>query len=626
MLDPTCYKNILEMSHDALIITSKEGQILEANPTAKSLLGEDELARKSIYAFVGLDEKNAHKEHIALILKKGHGTCQGHKTSLIRNGNGIPVKLYHGILECPYYKNEKWVIFRLRKKRKAYLKKLLDSLSIGHLTCDIDSGQIFNANQVFADMLGYSKEELKTLSWVDITPEYYIQQELKENKERIARKELGSVFREKAFRKKNGQEVPVYIQFSKIFNPYLEREVLECFITDITELKEKEYLLADILDIAQEGVGIGDSYGNLDFVNNAYSQITGRTKEELLREGWKKSMKATLADQTSLILRRIEEGISEREKFEREYIRPDGTIKIAHIIYKPIKLKGKTNILASISDVTELKEAQKKIEEAAILKLEETSNYYQEIFDSATEGICIFDKNGKLYNVNSKLSHMLSYTKKDMTVTDFSWESIVVSDYKQITFKKIEEAMTNLTPQHYELNLLKKEGINIPTLTSFIKLTRQKEWDEERLVACIIDITELKTTQNKLEKALRAQQETIKELSTPALPIWKDVTMIPLIGTYDSLRMKDLSDNLTRVIKKNMSETVLLDLSALKFVDSIVIAELIKLIKAMELLGTRTILVGIEPDMAHSIVRLGADLENVPKYSTLEKGLKRAIR
>ena len=136
---------------------------------------------------------------------------------------------------------------------------------------------------------------------------------------------------------------------------------------------------------------------------------------------------------------------------------------------------------------------------------------------------------------------------------------------------------------------------------------------------------ELKKTKELLEETLKAQAETIKELSTPIIPVWERVLMAPLLGSFDSLRAHELNEALLNAVAAQKPSRILIDLSGLAHVDTQVVGEVVKLIRAVRLLGTKAILVGIKPHLAQSLVRLGADLEGVPTYATLEQGLKAAI-
>ena len=136
---------------------------------------------------------------------------------------------------------------------------------------------------------------------------------------------------------------------------------------------------------------------------------------------------------------------------------------------------------------------------------------------------------------------------------------------------------------------------------------------------------ELRKIKVQLEETLQAQAETIKELSTPVLPVWGRILMAPLLGSFDSVRMHELHENLLSAVSKQKPLTVLLDLSGLAHVDTQVVGELAKLIVAVRILGTQTILVGIKPNLAQSLVHIGTNLENTPTYATLEQGLRAAM-
>jgi len=67
-----------------------------------------------------------------------------------------------------------------------------------------------------------------------------------------------------------------------------------------------------------------------------------------------------------------------------------------------------------------------------------------------------------------------------------------------------------------------------------------------------VDVSEIEQAKAKLEELVEAQQRTIKELSTPIIPVWSRVIMAPMLGSFDSMRMHDLSERLLEeVASKN---------------------------------------------------------------------------
>lgn len=136
---------------------------------------------------------------------------------------------------------------------------------------------------------------------------------------------------------------------------------------------------------------------------------------------------------------------------------------------------------------------------------------------------------------------------------------------------------------------------------------------------------ELLKTKEMLEESLEAQKATIKELSTPVIPVWSRVLMVPMLGSYDSMRMHDLDERLLKDVAGQKPKAVLLDLSGLAHVDTQVASEVIRLIRALQLLGARAFLCGIRPRLSKTLTGLGVDLKDVPTFATLEQALKAAI-
>jgi rsbT co-antagonist protein RsbR len=165
---------------------------------------------------------------------------------------------------------------------------------------------------------------------------------------------------------------------------------------------------------------------------------------------------------------------------------------------------------------------------------------------------------------------------------------------------------------------------------------RPIEYQGKRAALCsTMDITPLKQAQEKLEERIKEQKRTIEvveeqkrmilELSTPILPVWRGILLAPLIGNFDSMRMQRLFENLLQATAEQKPRAVLLDLSGLAYVDTRVISEIVHLIDALRLLGTITLLVGIQPRVAQGLVRLGIDLKGAPSHATLAQGLKAVL-
>ena len=126
-------------------------------------------------------------------------------------------------------------------------------------------------------------------------------------------------------------------------------------------------------------------------------------------------------------------------------------------------------------------------------------------------------------------------------------------------------------------------------------------------------------------KLLKQQQETIRSLSTPVIELWDNILALPLIGTIDSLRAKQLTENLLTQIVKSQAAIVIIDITGVAIVDTQVANRLLKAVEMSKLLGTECFLVGVRPEVAQVLVQLGVDLSRIRSYINLRAGLKAAF-
>jgi rsbT co-antagonist protein RsbR len=127
------------------------------------------------------------------------------------------------------------------------------------------------------------------------------------------------------------------------------------------------------------------------------------------------------------------------------------------------------------------------------------------------------------------------------------------------------------------------------------------------------------------QEIIPAQQATLEELSTPLIPISDTVMVMPLIGSMDSHRAQQALDTLLRGVATAPAEIVIIDITGVSIVDSQVANALIHAAQAVKLLGAQVILTGIRPEVAQTLVGLGAELPIVT-YSTLQSGIEYAMR
>ncbi len=127
-------------------------------------------------------------------------------------------------------------------------------------------------------------------------------------------------------------------------------------------------------------------------------------------------------------------------------------------------------------------------------------------------------------------------------------------------------------------------------------------------------------------EVLEKQREAVLELSTPVMNVWDGILALPLIGTIDTHRARQIMEVLLESVARERAAIVLLDITGVPVVDTNVAGHLIKTIRAAELLGTECLLVGIGPELAQTIVALGVDLRSITSTSDMRQGLTLAFQ
>jgi rsbT co-antagonist protein RsbR len=126
------------------------------------------------------------------------------------------------------------------------------------------------------------------------------------------------------------------------------------------------------------------------------------------------------------------------------------------------------------------------------------------------------------------------------------------------------------------------------------------------------------------EMKINEQQQAMLSLSTPVLQIRDQILVLPLIGTIDSARAAQIVEQLLDSIVNTQASIVIIDITGVPVIDTAVANHLIKTIQAAKMLGADTIITGISPANAQTLVTLGVDLSMMTTRGSLRSGMKLA--
>jgi anti-anti-sigma factor len=183
------------------------------------------------------------------------------------------------------------------------------------------------------------------------------------------------------------------------------------------------------------------------------------------------------------------------------------------------------------------------------------------------------------------------------------------------------------TRQQNEIGVL-AAGFNTMTDTLQQTLAGLEQRVAERTETLQQALCEREQTLLELKEALHTRDllsRTVRELSSPVLPVHDDVLVMPLIGVIDSERAALLTQSLLQAIEQHQARIVLIDVTGVPLVDTHVAAVLLQAAAATKLLGVQAMLVGIRPEVAQAIVGLGVDLSILITHADLQSGISYAL-
>lgn len=128
------------------------------------------------------------------------------------------------------------------------------------------------------------------------------------------------------------------------------------------------------------------------------------------------------------------------------------------------------------------------------------------------------------------------------------------------------------------------------------------------------------------ERVIRQQEEAIRKLSTPVLPVRERLLILPIIGMIDPQRARQLTEQLLRGIRVNRAKVVVMDITGVPAMDASVANHLVQTVEAARLLGATVIVTGLSPEIAQTLVNIGVDLGKMNTVGDMQGGIEEAER
>jgi rsbT co-antagonist protein RsbR len=124
------------------------------------------------------------------------------------------------------------------------------------------------------------------------------------------------------------------------------------------------------------------------------------------------------------------------------------------------------------------------------------------------------------------------------------------------------------------------------------------------------------------DELILSQRKLVEHLSVPIIPVSTTVAVLPLIGTFDSYRMDIIEEKVLTDISRLRILTLIIDLSGISDMDESTISHFQKVLIGVTLMGAKSIITGLRPELVRRMVNLGIDLHSYTETkATLQQTL-----
>jgi len=304
---------------------------------------------------------------------------------------------------------------------EVYNRTLFESSPIGLALCRMD-GSLVDANSAYADIFGRSVDEIQKLSYWDITPEDYAEEEQRQLESLNTTGYYGPY--EKEYFHKDGRRIPV-----SLLGQILERDgekYIWSSVENISERKRVEQKAKDaqqqlqlLLNSTGEAIYGVDLNGNCTFANPACAYAIGYNNvDELLGRSMHEVMHHTRSDGSHYPVKecRIYQAHVKGEHThvdDEVFWRKDGTSFPVEYSSYPIRQEEKViGSVVTFNDISERINAEAALHEASELN--------ERIINESPIGLAIYDHTGQCIAANSSVAEMTGATQEQVLSQNYN--------------------------------------------------------------------------------------------------------------------------------------------------------------------------------------------------------------
>jgi PAS domain S-box-containing protein len=431
---------------------------------------------------------------------------------------------------------------------------------------------------------------------------------------------------ELAIRSSTGKVTPTIENIFLVRDEQGQPRYLADVMTDIAERKQAEAKSEEqyrhLVEKHPYGIHENDASGIITFANPAYCQIFGfNSPEEVIGKPiWLTLKTEEEQEQLRQYLAYLVNEQPPPVSYETKSFTKDGQpidIKVDWD-YRRDEQGQVIGFISVTTDITERKQAEES--------LQVSEERLRSVIDNMAVMFDVLNENGMIVVWNKECERVTGYSAEEIVNNPHAVELLYPDKaYREKMFDEWAKRPEDFA--NWEWDITCKDG-QVKTI-AWSKVSNQAPIEGWPSWYTGVDVTERKQAEAEREQmqqeVIEAQKRAIQELSTPVIPIMERIIVMPLVGSIDSLRARDITRSLLAGISQQRAKVVILDVTGVPIVDSGVANHLNKTIQAARLKGARTIITGISDAVAETIVDLGIDWGDIETLSDLRTGLVTAL-
>jgi len=433
--DADWYRDLVEHSQDLLCVHDLEGRFLSVNPGPARLLGYsvEEMLQTPMRDFVDpqfraqfdvylreIERTGEAHGLLAVVTRSGEQRIWEYHNTLRTEGVERPIVrgIAHDVTErvqaekALRVSNEqllKTAGERERTIRELKLfRTLLDQSNDAIEVVDPETLRFLDVNERACVELGYSREELLTMTVLDIDPNA---DESLLDRGRQQMRESGFAIMKTVHRRKDGTTFPVEVNMRQV---RLDREYCVSISRDITERKRAEDRLREferVVESLEEMVVVVNRDRRYLLANRAALRYRGISKEQLIGRHVTEVVEPELYEMT--VKGKLDESFAGHVvSYEGQSEYPGLGVRDIACTYLPIEgPTGIDRVACVLQDVTERKRA------AAMLR--ESELRFRAVYERSPVGIALVDsRTGRFQQVNPKYCEIAGRSEEELLQID----------------------------------------------------------------------------------------------------------------------------------------------------------------------------------------------------------------